>query len=160
MTHLTALLRTLLRDRAGIASLEAGLVAALLLVPLLGGVTDAGMILLAWSGVTRAEQAALLSAWANGASPGAIAAAALAAYGPSTPAPSIAATIACYCLPNSATWDPAGAGAVGCTSACVAGDALTQFVTVSVGTTVALPLPLPGAASPYAVAATATARLR
>jgi len=153
----------LLHDRTGVASLEAALLTSLLLVPMLGGAADAGLLLDAWGKVTRAEQAGLLSAWGSGASPATIQAAAQTAYGSASPAPTIPLpTVACYCLPSATAYSRGNASAVSCSTTCASGNALTQFATVSVSTTVTLPLPLPliGFASPFAISATATARLQ
>jgi Flp pilus assembly protein TadG len=159
MTRWTALLR----DRAGVASLEAALITSLVLVPLLGGAADAGLLLDAWGNVTRAEQAALLSAWGSGASPATIQAAAKTAYGSASPAPTIPLpTVACYCLPSATAYSRGNASAVSCSTTCASGNTLTQFATVSVGTTVTLPLPMKliGFASPFPITASATARLQ
>jgi Flp pilus assembly protein TadG len=151
-----------LRDRAGVATVEAAFITTLLVVPLLGGATDAGLVLYAWSQITRAQQAGMLSAWGNGATASTIASAASAAYGNSQAAPTVQATIACYCLPSATPWNRTGAVAVACPSTCGSGTTFTQFATVSVSTSVTLPLPLPllGFSSPYAIATNATARLK
>jgi Flp pilus assembly protein TadG len=153
---------TLLRDRAGVASIEAALVALFILVPMLGGATDAGMILYTWGKVTRAEQAGLLSAWGSAASSTTMRAAAETAYGTAAVAPTIQASIACYCLPTATTYSRGSAAPMLCSTTCSSGNTLTQFATVSVSTTVTLPMPVPliGFASPFGVASTATARLQ
>ena len=152
--------RPLRRDRAGIASLEAGLLVGLVLVPLVGGAADVGLILVGWSAATRAEHAGLFYAFANGVSTAGIQDAALAAYSSSSSTPTITPGSACYCLPTSAPWSRSGATAVSCGSTCGSGDTLTEFVTVSVSASVTLPLPVPGLVSSYTIATTATARLQ
>ena len=152
--------RRALTDRGGIVSLEAALLVGLVLVPLLGAAADFGLVLAAWAAVTRAEQAALFYAFSNGVSIGGIESAAQAAYGTLTAAPTVTAGSACYCLPSSQPWSRNGAATTSCTGTCAAGDTLTEFLTVSVSAAVTLPLPLPGLASPFPVAATATARLQ
>jgi Flp pilus assembly protein TadG len=153
---------TLLRDRAGVASIEAALVTVLVLVPMLGGATDAGMILYTWGKVTRSEQAGLMSAWGGAASAATMQAAAQTAYGTAAVVPTIQASIACYCLPTATTYSRGSAAAVGCTTTCGSGQTLTQFATVSVSTTVTLPMPVPpiGLTSPFSVGASATGRLQ
>jgi Flp pilus assembly protein TadG len=151
-----------LRDRAGVASVEAGLFTTLLVAPLLGGATDAGLVLYSWSQITRAQQAGMLSAWGNGATASTIVSAASAAYGSSPVTPTVQAVIACYCLPSATPWNRTGAVPVACPSTCGSGTTFTQFATVSVSTSVTLPLPLPllGFSSPYVIATKATARLQ
>jgi Flp pilus assembly protein TadG len=158
MTGWTAILR----DRSGVASIEAALLTSLLLVPMLGGAADAGLVLYNWGKVTRAEQAGLLSALGNGASPSTMLQAALTAYGNAPVKPSLQASVLCYCLPTATAYRRAGAGVVSCATTCGAGDTLAQFATLSVSTTVKLPLPLPliGFASPFAINTSATARLQ
>jgi Flp pilus assembly protein TadG len=158
MTGRTALLR----DRSGVAGIEAALAMALLLVPMVLGATDAGVILYTWGKVTRAEQAGMLSAWGSVASATTMQTAALAAYGPASVTPTIHASIACYCLPSATTYNRGSTSAVACTATCASGNTLTQFATVSVSTTVTLPMPAPllGFASPFPVATTATVRLQ
>ena len=153
-------LRRMLADRAGVVSLEAALLVGLVLVPLLGAAADFGLVLTAWAAVTRAEQAGLFYAFSNGVSISGIQSAAQAAYGTLTAAPIVTASSACYCLSSAQPWSRDGAAAVACTSTCTAGDTLTEFLTVSVNAAVPLPLPLPGLASPFPIAAMATARLQ
>jgi Flp pilus assembly protein TadG len=150
-------LRHLLHDRSGVASLEAGILIAVLLVPLCGGIADAGLILMSWMRVNRAERAALLYAWGVGANTGGMLTAATTAFG--GPAPSVSATAACYCLPSNQTWNRSKAQAVSCGSTCTSGDTLTEFVSITVGTTVALPVPVPFFASSYTVSSTSVGRV-
>lgn len=147
-------------DRGGIASVELALLAALVLVPLIAAATDFGLILVAWAATTRAEQAGLFYAFANGCDTAGIRDAALAAYGGLTAAPTVSADSACYCLSSSQPWSRGSAPTVSCTSACASGTVLTEFLNLSVTASVPLPVPLPGLASPYLVAATAAARLQ
>ncbi len=150
-------LRHPLRDRRGVASLEAAILIALLLVPLCGGLADSGLILVNWMRVNRAERAALLYAWGAGANTGGMLTAATTAFG--GPAPSVSATAACYCLPSDQTWNRDNAQAVSCGSTCTSGDTLTEFVSVTVGTTVALPVPVPFYASSYTISSTSVGRV-
>jgi Flp pilus assembly protein TadG len=152
--------RRLIRDRAGIASLEAALLVGLVLAPLVGGAADFGIILVGWAAATRAEHAGLFYAFANGVSITGMQDAALAAYAATSPAPTITAGETCYCLPTSTPWSRGNASAVACGSACGSGDQLTAFITLSVNATVALPMPLPGFGSSYQIATSATARLQ
>ena len=156
MTRLLALLR----DRSGVAAMETALIGGLLLVPMLAGAADFGLILAGWAAASRAEQAGILYAFGTGASTSGMQSAATAAYGTALPAPTVTASTACYCLPSSSSWDRGSASAVSCTSTCSSGDVLTQFVTVSVSAAFTLPMPLPGISSPYTIASTATARLQ
>ncbi len=151
---------SLLRDRRGVAAMETALVGGLLLVPMLGGAADFGLILAGWAAASRAEQAALLYAFGTGPSASGMESAATAAYGTALPAPTVTASTACYCLPSSSSWDRGSASAVSCSTTCSSGDVLTEFVTVSVSAVFTLPMPLPGVASPYTISSSATARLQ
>lgn len=152
-----------IRDRAGVANIEAALLTSLVLAPVLGGATDAGLILYYWGEITRAEQAGILSAWGNSAiTTGTIVNAAQTAFGNSSVTPTIQAAITCYCLPSASPWNRTGAVAVACPSTCASGSILTEYATVSVSTLVTLPLPVSplGLSSPYPIVAKATARVQ
>lgn len=153
-------LRRTLADRKGVAAIEAALLGGLLLVPLLAGAADFGLILASWAAATRAEQAGLFYAFSSGASASGIEGAARAAYGGVAPPPTVTASSTCYCLPSTQSYARNNASPVACTVTCRSGDMMTQFVTVSVSTSVTLPVPLPGIPTSYPVATTATARLQ
>lgn len=150
------------RSRAGIASVEAALLGFLLLVPVLSGAADVGLIVAGWAAATRAQQAGLLYAFNAGPAVTAsgVENAALAAYGGLGATPTVTASSACYCLSSDQTWDRGNAASVDCSTSCASGDTLTEFLTVAVSTTVTLPMPLPGFASPYPIAASAVVRLK
>ncbi len=156
-------LANFVRDRAGAAGIEAALLTSLVLAPMLGGATDAGLVLYSWGQITRAEQAGIYSAWGNSAiTATTMVNAAQAAISNSSMAPTIQAAITCYCLPSASPWNWSGAVPVACTSTCASGKVLTEYATVSVSTSVTLPLPLPllGFGSPYMIIAKATARVQ
>ncbi len=150
-------LARLLRDRAGVASLEAALVTMLLLVPICGGLADGGLILVAWMRVSRAEHAALLYAWGNGANTGGMLTAAVGAFG--SPAPTVNTSAACYCLSAAQSWSRGAASGVSCSTTCSSGYTLTEFVSVTVAANVALPMPVPFFARNYQISTTAVGRV-
>ena len=144
-------------DRRAVASVEAALALALVLLPLLLGLFDLGTALTTRVRLDRAVQAGLFYAWGtSGAGTAAIAQAAVAGYGGGKPTLTASAGMACYCLAPTGT--RASGTAVACTDSCPSGEVLGVWLTLTATAPVVLPFPLPGVASPLTLAATSTVR--
>ena len=146
----------LLRQKKGVASLEFAIFGSAILVPVLAGALDCGLLISAYAGVTRAQQAGVMAAW-SGAANSTIKTAATSAYSSGSPSVSISNTW--YCAPSSSSWTHTGTPYTA-PPTCASGNTATQYVSIAVSTTVRLPIPIPGFASKYPIASTATVRLQ
>jgi Flp pilus assembly protein TadG len=138
-------------QRRGTASIEAALGIALVLIPLVLGVSGVGMALMTANRLDQALQAAVFYAWANpgtpaawsaqGSSAAAAAGTALAAYGAATPAATVTASVAYYCVSGGYTQVPP---AVTSTTTCPSGQSLATYLTVTAtASVISLGAPLP-----------------
>ena len=127
------------RPNLGVASIEAALGIALVLLPLCLGVIGLGMALVTADRLDRALQAAAFYAWANAGTPSGWGSqgstslagarnAALAAYGAGAPAATVTASVAFYCVSGGYTQMPP---AVSAATACQAGQSLATYLTVA-----------------------------
>lgn len=151
-----------LPGRDGVASIEAALGIALVLIPLCLGVIGLGMALVTADQLDRALQAAAFYAWANpgtasgwgstgSASLAAARSAALIAYGTAGPTPTVTASAAFYCVTAGyAQVQPA----VSYTTTCPSGDSLAIYLTVAASASVAPPGMPTAAIIPLSVAGT------
>lgn len=147
-------------DRYGGVALEGALVLTLFLLPLLFSILAVGQMLSTQVRLDRALHAALMFAWATPVpTTNAIQIAATAGYGSGTPAMTAVATVACFCMPPTATRQTAGA-AVACTSICATGRVLATYVTTSLSTTIDFNLPLPATFRSRTLTSSGTARLQ
>ncbi len=133
----------LLRDRRGAAAVEAVLVISLVLAPLCLGVAAYGIVLVDTARLDRALQAALFYVWSNptGFTTSGIQTAAAAgydgtSYASASPALTVNATTACYCVSSSAI----KGASVSCTGTCTTGQTLGTYVTVTASATFRLPV--------------------
>lgn len=149
-------LRRLLRERRGVAALEFALFGSAILVPVLAGAVDCGLLITAYASVTRAQQAGAMAAW-SGAATSAIQSAASTAYGSGSP--SITATTSWYCAPSTTSWTHTGTS-YSTKPTCSSGYTATEYVSIAVSAKVKLPVPLPGFASNYPVSSTSMVRLQ
>lgn len=148
----------MVRKSAANVAVEAALVFAIVLVPLITGVLDFGALLFTRARLDQAVNAGLYYSWGDPAavSPLTLQAAALVAYGPGTPWPVITASVACYCV-NPLAPAP-GSSPVFCLAGCPSNQVIAQYVSLSASASVPLPVPLPGIASPFPLAVAATVR--
>jgi Flp pilus assembly protein TadG len=129
--------------RRGVATLEFAAVASLVIIPLLIGVVDFGIVLLDYSLATRAQQAALMAAL-DGASNSAIQNAAMSVYGPTAAATtSVSVTTSWFCAPSAQSWSHSGT-AYSTQPDCGPGYLATQYIAVQIASSQRLPIPLPG----------------
>ncbi|HVC61983.1 MAG TPA: hypothetical protein VND19_16680 [Acetobacteraceae bacterium] len=136
-----------LPGRAGVASIEAALGIALVLVPLCLGVIGLGMALEVVDRLDRALQAAAFYAWANPGTPAGWGSAdsaslagargaALSAYGDAGPSPTVTAAVVFYCV--SGGYIPVQP-AVSYATTCATGLSLAAYLTVAASTSVTPP---------------------
>ncbi len=149
-------LAAVLRSRRGVASMEFALIGGLVLLPIMAGTVDYGLVLTSYAGATRAQQAAFMAAL-EGASFSSIQSAATTAYGSGSP--QVTVSTAWYCAPSAQSWTHSGTS-YSTEPNCPAGYLATQYMTVAVAATVSLPVPLPGVQSPYPVTSTTTVRIQ
>ncbi len=155
-----------LRQRRGVAAVEAALAIALVLIPLCLGAIGLGMALVTVNRLDRALQAAIFYAWANpgsaadwgeadSANLAATRAAAETAYGAAMPGATIDTAVAFYCVSGGYTQVPP---AIAYNAACQAGQSIATYLTVIARASVVPPgVPL-AAAIPLTV--TGTVRVR
>lgn len=147
-----------LRRSAANVAVEAALVFAIVLVPLITGALDFGTLLFDRARLDQAVDGGLYYSWGDPAaiSPLTLQAAALAAYGPGLPLPVITASVACYCV-NPLAPAP-GSNPVFCLAGCPSNQVIAQYVSLTASAWVPLPVPLPGIASPFPLTVAATVR--
>jgi Flp pilus assembly protein TadG len=149
------------RHRSGVASIEAALGIALVLLPLCLGVIGLGMALVTANRLDCALQAAVFYAWANPGTPtgwGSVGSAsvtaarnaAVAAYGSSAPSATITVSVAFDCVSSGylKTQPPTG-------YTCPAGQSVATYLTVTASTSVAPPGMPVAPAIPLSVTGTA-----
>ncbi len=150
------LLARLRAPRRGVATLEFAVVASLVLIPLLIGCVDYGIVMLDYARATRAQQAALMAAL-DGASNGAIQNAAQAAFG--TGSSTTTVNTSWYCAPSAQSWTHTGT-AYGAPPDCGPGYLATQYISVLVEATQTLPIPLPGYTSAFPIQTSTMVRIQ
>jgi Flp pilus assembly protein TadG len=150
----------LLRDRRGVAAVEAVLVTSLVLVPLCLGAAAYAMVLVYTAQLDRALQAALFYVWNNptGFTTSGVQTAAAAgydntSYANTSPTLTVNASTACYCVSTSAIKGASVSCAGTCTSATVG-----TYVTVTVSATFTLPIVVSGLSSPLTQSVSGTVR--
>jgi Flp pilus assembly protein TadG len=152
----------LIRDRSGVAAVEAALATALILVPLALGVIDLGLAFSDEARLDRALQAATFYVWSNptGYTGSGIATAAGAGYGSGgptltvTPSGTVAPAPVCYCLTSGYI---KGSSSVSCTSTCSSG-APGAYLTITASATFTLPVAVPYLASSFTQTVSGTIR--
>jgi Flp pilus assembly protein TadG len=145
-----------LRDKRGVAALEFAIFGGAVLIPVLAGAVDCGLLISSYASVTRAQQAGAMAAW-SGAGATAIQSAASTAYGSGSP--NIQVTTSWYCAPNASTWTHTGTS-YSSQPTCSSGYTATEYASIAVSATVNLPVPLPGFPAAYPIASTAMVRLQ
>ncbi len=150
----------LLRDRRGVAAVEATMVISLVLVPLCLGVAAYGMVLADTARLDRALQAALFYIWSNptGFTTSGVQTAAASgydntSYANASPALTVTATSACYCVSSLAI----KGSSVSCTGTCTSGTVGT-YVTVTASATFTLPVVVQSLTSPWTQSVSGTVR--
>lgn len=141
---------SLRRDQSGSISVELALVATFVLLPLVAGVWDFGRVVQTQAQLDQALAAAFEFAWSspsNAVNIDRIVAAAVAAYGASPALTTTHAAISYGCIQAGNTSGASKASysvtAPDSSSGTCDSGTLAPFVTVSLGTSVALPVPLP-----------------
>jgi Flp pilus assembly protein TadG len=154
-------LSRLLRDRSGVAAVEATMVISLVLVPLCLGVAAYAMVLADTAQLDRALQAGLFYVWSNptGFTTSGVRAAAAAgfdntSYVGTSPALTVTASSACYCVSSSAV----KGAAVSCTGSCATGQTIGTYVTVTASAAFTLPVVVQTLTSPLTQSVTGTVR--
>jgi Flp pilus assembly protein TadG len=145
-----------LRSRRGIASLEFALLGGTVIVPIIVGTVDYGMVLDSYSSATKAQQAALMAAL-EGASDSSIHAAAQNAY--SSGSPTVSVNTSWYCAPNASSWIHSGASYTSQPS-CGTGYIATEYLTVTVTASDTLPVNLPWHSSIYQIHSSTMVRVQ
>jgi Flp pilus assembly protein TadG len=153
-------LARLLRDRSGVAGVEAAMVISLVLVPLCLGVAAYAVVLADTARLDRALQSALFYIWSNptGFTTSGVQAAAASGYdntpyASTSPTLTVTATSACYCVSSSAV----KGASVSCTGTCTSGTVGT-YVTVTASATFTLPVVVHTLTSPLTQSVTGTIR--
>jgi len=152
--------RRLLRDRNGVAAVEAAIVISLVLAPLCMGVAAYAMVIADTVKLDRALQAAMFYVWNNptGFTTSGVQTAAAAGYDntsfPNTsPTLTVTTTSVCYCVSTS---DVKGSS-VSCTGTCTSGTVGT-YVTVTASATFTLQLVVQALTSSVTQSVTGTVR--
>ena len=147
------------RDRQGAIAVETALVLAVLLLPLMALLTDAGRGLLLQYRVSRAMHSALVYAWGVPAAPAAdILTAAQDGYGVSTPTLTATASYSNLCISPTGTRSSGSAPQSGNT--CGSGQILATWVVATASTSFAPILPINWSTSAWTVSASATVRVK
>ena len=147
---------TLLRDRAGVAAVEAALGMSLLLLPLCMGMVDYGLAVADAARLDRALQSAVLYVFSNqtGFTGSGISAAAGAGFGAGSPTPTVTSATTCKCV--SSGYSPVST--VTCASTCPSGQTLATYVTITVTASFNLLISIPTMASPLSESVSGTIR--
>ena len=127
-----------------------------MLIPLLAGTVDYGLVLASYARATRAQQAALMAALA-GTSGSAIQSAATTAYGSGSPTVSVGTLW--YCAPSGESWTHSGTPYTA-KPQCEPGYMATQYISVAVSATASLPIALPGQARSYPIRSSTMVRVQ
>jgi hypothetical protein len=142
----------LLRDRRAAAAVEAAMVIGLVLAPLCLGVAAYAMVLMYTAQMDRALQAALFYIWSNptGFTTSGVQTAAAAgydntSYASASPALTVTAASACYCVSSTAV----KGASVSCTGSCATGQTVGTYVTVTASASFTLPVVVQSLTSPY-----------
>lgn len=147
------------RDRHGIAAVEAALVSAFVLLPMLFMMVGSGEGLYEQYRIDRALHSALISAWGDPTlSDSAIAAAAEASYGVSTTPMAAVSSHGYFCIQPTGT--RASGTATTASGSCATGQVKGIWVTVALSAQLHASVPLPGGLSAWSLQSAGTARVQ
>jgi Flp pilus assembly protein TadG len=149
-------IRRLLRDRAGIAAVEAALATGIILIPLTLGVIAYGAVLANEARLDRALQSATYYVWNNmsGFTTAGITTAANAGFGSAAPTPTVTTSTTCKCV--SSGYNPVST--VACTGTCSSGQTLASYLTITITASFTLPVTVSYLASPLSQSVSGTIR--
>ncbi len=150
----------MLRDRRGVAAVEAGIVLALFITPLLSVMVGAGQGMLLQYRVDRALHTGLIYAsWATGstATKPLVETAAQNGYGTAPPTMTATATYSCYCIPNTGT--RSGVASTACSTTCGTGTVLARYVALTTADTYTPIFTMNWGSAAWTISATGTIRV-
>ncbi len=140
----------------GVAAVETAIVVSLVLLPLLAGVADIGIMAQQRDKLDEALQDAITYVSAGNTGSAGVTTAAQAAYGTSI---AVSTGTFCYCVATGTT-TPTAPTTVNCSGSCASGDVLETFMKITVSTAATLPVPLPALNLPSPVTLTTSGYIR